>query len=156
MTSSGDRRGLAFLRTLQQPDGGFAYDANTEGSDTNSTAYALMAIFAAGQDPGSLEWSAGGDSGLLPVNALASLEEGVFEWQARDRQQPGGDAAGDPGTAGALLPDRRAPGGAVRTLAACALALLASPARPALAQEPGRAGGDRARRGRRNDSLRRV
>lgn len=82
VTSTEVVSGLAFLRTLQQPDGGFAYDANTQGSDTNSTAYAMMAIAAAGQDPGSLEWSAGGGSGNLPIGALAALEDGTFEWQA--------------------------------------------------------------------------
>jgi hypothetical protein len=46
------RRGLAFLRTLQNPDGGFEAEEG-KGSNVQSTAWAIQAFLAAGRDPGS-------------------------------------------------------------------------------------------------------
>jgi hypothetical protein len=74
--------GLAYLRSTQQPDGGFAYDVvSGTGSDANSTAYALQALVAAGEDPAGEAWSL---DGATPVAFLLSLQldEGAFEWQA--------------------------------------------------------------------------
>jgi hypothetical protein len=51
-------RGLDYLRTLLAPDGsGFAYGpADPLVADANSTALAVQALIAAGQDPASPEW----------------------------------------------------------------------------------------------------
>lgn len=74
--------GLAYLRSVQQEDGGFAYDAVGDfGSDANSTAYAVQAIVAAGEDPAGASWSV---DGATPIGFLLSLqlEDGALEWQA--------------------------------------------------------------------------
>ncbi len=73
--------GLAYLKQAQQPDGGFAYDLTSGGgSDANSTAYAIQALVAAGEDPAGEAWRVGGVS---PVAYLLSLQlpDGSFEWQ---------------------------------------------------------------------------
>jgi hypothetical protein len=75
--------GLAFLKSAQQADGGFVYDpaAPEYGSDANSTAYALMALSAAGEDPVGEAWSV---EGKTAVDFLLSLQlaDGSIEWQA--------------------------------------------------------------------------
>jgi hypothetical protein len=50
-TARAIRRGLAFLRTLQNSDGGFELSAG-RGSDAQSTAWAIQAFLAAGRAPG--------------------------------------------------------------------------------------------------------
>ena len=69
--------GIAYLLTLQRPDGSFAYDANTEAGDANSTALAIQALVAAGSDPAALP---SGDA----LAALAAFQNpsGAFYWQA--------------------------------------------------------------------------
>jgi hypothetical protein len=82
LTSSAVVSGLAFLASTQQADGGFAYDVPAQwGSDANSTAYAIQAIYAAGEDPLGERWS---KDGANPVSYLLSLqnEEGAFAWQS--------------------------------------------------------------------------
>jgi hypothetical protein len=77
--------GLAFLKSVQQEDGGFAYDvAGGYGSDANSTSYALQALAAAGEDPAADAWRAEGEDSPSPVDYLLSLqlEDGALEWQA--------------------------------------------------------------------------
>lgn len=74
--------GLAFLKSAQQPDGGFAYDAAAlYGSDVNSTAYAVQALVAAGEDPRGAAWTV---DGATPIDYLLAnqLDDGTFEWQA--------------------------------------------------------------------------
>ena len=78
--------GLAFLKATQQADGGFAYDVAAQfGSDANSTAYALQALAAAGEDPRGERWLV---DGADPVAYLLAnqAEDGGVAWQA------GGDA----------------------------------------------------------------
>ena len=45
------KRGLAYLRKLQRPDGGFALVPG-RSSDAQSTAWAIQAFLAAGKEPG--------------------------------------------------------------------------------------------------------
>ena len=75
--------GLDYLRSIQNEDGGFPYQKPSEwGTDTdaNSTAMALMAITAAGQDPAA--WAT--EEGATPTDALNALQNdsGAFSWQA--------------------------------------------------------------------------
>jgi hypothetical protein len=60
--------GLAYLSSVQNKDGGFPYAAGTDaGSDSNSTAYAVQAIIAAGQDPSGPTWTI---SNSTPISYL--------------------------------------------------------------------------------------
>jgi hypothetical protein len=74
--------GMNFLKNSQNTDGGFYYSdlwGSTE-SDTNSTAYAVQAILAAGEDPTSGRWVI---SSTNPISYLLSMQlpDGSFEWK---------------------------------------------------------------------------
>jgi len=73
---------LAYLKNLQQDDGGIAYDSSpwTTGSDADSSAYAIMAIQAAGQDPTASAWSKNEKNPVVYLLDL-QLPGGGFEWQ---------------------------------------------------------------------------
>lgn len=84
LTSTLVQNGLDYLKSAQNSDGGFPYDpASIWGtdSDSNSTAYAVQAIWAAGQDPLTGTWVI---SSTNPVNFLLGMQlpDGSFEWQA--------------------------------------------------------------------------
>ena len=73
---------LTYLLSFQNADGGFSYSQEYLGvSDGNSTAYAIQAIFAAGQSPVSEVWT---KDGYNPIFYLLDLQQddGSFEWQA--------------------------------------------------------------------------
>jgi LPXTG-motif cell wall-anchored protein len=75
-------RGVAYLKSQQNADGGFPYSkASSFGADTdaNSTATVIQAIVAAGQDPRA--WEQGGTD---PIEALLALQNpsGAFRYQA--------------------------------------------------------------------------
>ncbi|MGD8627203.1 MAG: terpene cyclase/mutase family protein [Anaerolineae bacterium] len=81
----GEAIGLAldYYRAIQNDDGGWPYQSPSDfGTDTdaNSTALAIQAILAAGQDPADWTTEAGGE----PVAALEAFqnESGAFAWQA--------------------------------------------------------------------------
>jgi iron complex transport system substrate-binding protein len=72
--------GLNFIKSSQSKDGGFFYsDVYTTTSDTNSTAYAVQAIIAAGDDPGSGNWVVDSTN---PISYLLDMQlpDGSFEW----------------------------------------------------------------------------
>jgi hypothetical protein len=75
--------GLAFLKSGQVAGGGFVYDPSMpqNGADANSTAYALMALSAAGEDVAGEAWTVDGSTG---VDFLLSVQlpDGSVEWQA--------------------------------------------------------------------------
>ncbi len=76
--------GLNYLDSAQNNDGGFPYDPTSPwgtGSDTNSTAYVVQAILAAGQDPLAGDWVI---SGTNPISYLLGMQlpDGSFEWQS--------------------------------------------------------------------------
>lgn len=75
-------RGLGYLRSLQNADGGFPYQSpSAYGTDTNanSTALVAQAIIAAGDQPES--WAAAGGN---PLSALVNLQQksGAIAFQA--------------------------------------------------------------------------
>ncbi len=62
--------GLAYLAAAQNPDGGFPYSPTSESdtsSNANSTAFAVQAILAAGQDPAAASWTI---SNTTPISYL--------------------------------------------------------------------------------------
>jgi len=83
VTSTEVVSGLAFLKSAQVAGGGFLYDPATpeNGADANSTAYVLMALSAAGEDPGSEQWSVDGSTAVDFLRSL-QLPDGSLEWQA--------------------------------------------------------------------------
>lgn len=75
-------KAVAYLKSQQNSDGGFTYSKQSPyGTDTdaNSTALAIQALVAAGEDPYALKQS-GGD----PISALLALQNssGAFRYQA--------------------------------------------------------------------------
>jgi hypothetical protein len=73
--------GVAFLHTAQQEDGGFAYAPGPSApSDANSTAYAVQAIAAVGEDAAGPGWTVGNTT---PISYLLGLQlaEGSLPWQ---------------------------------------------------------------------------
>ena len=75
--------GLAFLKSGQVAGGGFLYDPATpaNGADANSTAYALIALSAAGEDANGEQWSVEGKTAADFLRSL-QLPDGSLEWQA--------------------------------------------------------------------------
>jgi hypothetical protein len=84
VTATAVTQGVAYLKSLQNTDGGFAYalDGGAPGaSDANSTAYAVQALTAAGEDIRSAAWQVGGQG---PLDYLLRMQQadGSFAWQA--------------------------------------------------------------------------
>ncbi len=74
---------LAYLRRVQNEDGGFPYqNPSAYGTDTdaNSTAYVLQALLAAGESLS--EWAPGGVDPQQALEALHDSASGAFFWQA--------------------------------------------------------------------------
>jgi prenyltransferase beta subunit len=77
---------LTYLKSTQNiADGGFPYNPDggwpgAENSDTNSTAYVVQALLAAGQDPTTGTWVVASSD---PISYLLSMQlpDGSFEWQ---------------------------------------------------------------------------
>ncbi len=83
VTSTAIISGLQYLEAAQNTDGGFPYSPTSQwgtDSDTNSTAYVLQALLAAGEDPLSGTWVI---SETNPVAFLLGMQlaDGSFEWQ---------------------------------------------------------------------------
>ncbi|MDN5295395.1 MAG: hypothetical protein PWP01_905 [Methanosarcinales archaeon] len=85
-SSSTITNALAFIKSRQNSDGGFGWDATYTQSNGDSDAYAIMAIWAAGQDPTSAEWT----KGYNPVEHLLSLQrpDGSFAWNGTGDSTP--------------------------------------------------------------------
>jgi prenyltransferase beta subunit len=93
-------RGLGYLRSVQNADGGFPYQTPSDfGTDTNanSTALAAQAIIASGDQPES--WAAAAGN---PLSALVSLQQasGALAYQAI---MPGDNLVATVGAIPALL-----------------------------------------------------
>jgi iron complex transport system substrate-binding protein len=72
--------GVNFIKSSQGTDAGFFYsDVYTTTSDTNSTAYAVQAIIAAGEDPTAGRWVVDSTD---PISYLLDMQllDGSFEW----------------------------------------------------------------------------
>jgi hypothetical protein len=67
-TSSRNASALAWLHTQQDGDGGFPYQAGA-GTDPDSTALVLQALFATGQNPEASSWAPGGTTPLAELIA---------------------------------------------------------------------------------------
>ena len=82
VTSSAVISGLAYIQSAQNDDGGFPYLPTSKtdtGSNSNSTAFVVQAILAAGQDPLGAEWTTA-LSATTPISYLLSQQtaEGGF------------------------------------------------------------------------------
>jgi hypothetical protein len=66
---------LAWLHTQQDGDGGFPYQAGA-GSDPDSTALALQALIATGQNPDATSWAPSGHSPLAELIATQGTNGG--------------------------------------------------------------------------------
>jgi hypothetical protein len=70
-----DASALAWLHTQQDADGGFPYQAGA-GSDPDSTALVLQALFATGQNPVARAWAPGGHTPLAHLIATQNSNGG--------------------------------------------------------------------------------
>ena len=77
-----DARALAWLRTQQQADGGFAYQGSP--SDPDSTALVLQALIATAQDPGSATWAPAGNSSVMYLLATQDASGGYAGYSGVD------------------------------------------------------------------------
>jgi hypothetical protein len=79
---------LAYLDAAQNDDGGFPYSPSSPfgtDSDTNSTAYVVQALLAAGESPSDARWAKQTD-GITPTSPIShllgmQLADGSFEYQ---------------------------------------------------------------------------
>ena len=75
-------KGVAYLKSQQNPDGGFPYSKTSQygsDSDANSTAAAIQGLLAAGEDVATLKQGAND-----PLTALVAFQNanGAFRYQA--------------------------------------------------------------------------
>ncbi len=77
-----DTSALAWLRTQQQPDGGFAYQGSP--SDPDSAALVLQALVTTGQDPGSATWAQAGNSSVMYLLATQDASGGYAGYSGVD------------------------------------------------------------------------
>ena len=83
ISSSGVVSGVAYLQGAQNDDGGFPYSPDSPidtDSDTNSTAWVVQALLAAGEDPAGPEWTQGSANPYTFLLGM-QLDNGSFEWQ---------------------------------------------------------------------------
>ncbi len=80
LTSTAIISAVNFLSSVQDSDGGFV-SGLTDQSNTNSTAWTVQAILAAGQDPLGAAWTT--VTGGQPISYLLSMQlpSGAFAWK---------------------------------------------------------------------------
>ncbi len=77
ITSSAIVSGMAYMSAAQNPDGGFPYtpeSATDTSSNANSTAFAVQAILAVGQDPLGAAWTTA-ISATTPISFLLGQQQ---------------------------------------------------------------------------------
>jgi prenyltransferase beta subunit len=84
--SEAQTQALRFLHEAQKPDGGFPEFTTESEANTASTAWAVQAIWAAGENPET--WTK--TSGKEPLDFLESLqhEDGSIQWKASSDAYP--------------------------------------------------------------------
>lgn len=95
-------RAVTWLRTVQNPDGGIGFSADSAATDANSTGLLLSALAAAGVDPRRVRSAAG----RTPLDALRGLQLGCAAGASAGAlafQAKGGLSADPLSTSGALL-----------------------------------------------------
>lgn len=82
LTTTEITEGIAYLKTQQQADGGFAVGDGE--SNSNTTGYAVQALLAAGRNPTGEEWTT--TSGATPITYLFAnqQDDGSIWYQAND------------------------------------------------------------------------
>jgi hypothetical protein len=90
LTSTGVVSGFTYLEEAQNDDGGFPYSPDSPwgtDSDTNSTAYVVQSLLAAGEDPLTGTWAVANSN---PVSYLIGMQlpDGSFEWQTGSGSDP--------------------------------------------------------------------
>jgi len=78
-----DAKALSFLATVQQPDGGFAYQSGSP-TDPDSDALVAQALIAAEQDPTSAKWTQGGNTVISNLLALQTASGGFAGFNGVD------------------------------------------------------------------------
>jgi prenyltransferase beta subunit len=73
---AGVARAVNYLKTVQNPDGGFPRGAN-EKSSPAITAWAIMALSAAGEDVNAENWTRGSNNPVTYLQANADLTETI-------------------------------------------------------------------------------
>ena len=76
--------GLAYLKSTQNEDGGFPYQPESSfgtDSDSNSTAWIVQALAAAGEDPRSPYWESASEASPIDFLLSTQLADGSFEYQ---------------------------------------------------------------------------
>ena len=89
LTSTAILSGLTYLESAQNDDGGFPYSPVSSwgtDSDTNSSAYVVQALLAAGESPTGTRWVTA-TAGITPTHPISyllnmQLADGSFRWQA--------------------------------------------------------------------------
>ena len=104
-------KGKSYLAAQQSPTGGFTYSSKWgNAADANSTAYALQALVALGQDPSSATWLKGSATAVDDLLRL-QLPSGAFEWQPTQGANLLATAQAIPALLGkVILPQKRALG----------------------------------------------
>jgi hypothetical protein len=80
---SHDAKALSFLASVQQPDGGFAYQSGSP-TDPDSDALAAQALIAAGQDPTASNWTQSGNTVISNLLVLQTAGGGFTGFSGVD------------------------------------------------------------------------
>lgn len=80
-----------YLKSAQNTDGGFTYDPNSSfgtGSDANSDAWVISAIYKLGENPADAAWTKSGHTAVGHLNSLQNAA-GYFGYQLSSEEENG-------------------------------------------------------------------